>query len=137
MDAHQLGIGNVLATVLPTIVGEALWVALGPVGGILGGLLARMILHGNIGPIFASLTHLVETVLPPLLKLGGYLYRVYDAFMNVAEMVVGTLLPPLINLGSNIRGSVEVSKTVGSPIAATIRSAAVAYQRGLVLQPIR
>jgi hypothetical protein len=106
MDAHQLGIGNVLATVLPTIVGEALWVALGPVGGILGGLLARMILHGNIGPIFASLTHLVETVLPPLLKLGGYLYRVYDAFMNVAEMVVGTLLPPLINLGSNILGSV-------------------------------
>ena len=159
MDAHGVSGGDLVKGAVSLMASRGLAMiaaqaGLGPWGFIIGSILSRMLMNGQLSQTFLELGRAATSLAPSLLALFSIVSRVWFALVDLAGVLLSTILPILVtglgtalnfvviivtaafNLLANVilmvAYPVIVALVVGFQGAATVVQAVVALFRLLV-----
>jgi len=101
MDAHGVSNGDLAKGALSLMAGRGLAmvaarVGLGPWGFVIGSVLSRMLMNGQLTQTFLALGRAVAFLAPSVLALVSVVSRVWFALVDLAGVILSTLLPILV-----------------------------------------
>ena len=101
MDAHGVSNGDLAKGALSLMAGRGLAMVaaqagLGPWGFVIGSVLSRMLMNGQLTQTFLALGRAVAFLAPSVLALVSVVSRVWFALVDLAGVILSTLLPILV-----------------------------------------
>ncbi len=95
-DAHGMTAGSAATMGLSLMVGRSLGMMFGPWGAIIGSVLTRMFVNGQLNQTFLALGRAAAFLWPSLVALGSVVLRTWDAFSSMIGLILSTVLPVFV-----------------------------------------